>query len=168
MNQGDWIVVPNWKRFQHYGLIKTPAWIKLYTSLNSHDAWNGLSMAERGLLVTIWIEYARSGGRLKTARIPTEDGYKYLRRHLESLNHAGFIHFSSRAEVEVEEKEVVEGPKEQNPAYPNVPQSPRRQNARAYRPANTPPPTTVDLTMLAMARDWSSRHRESSNNRGPA
>jgi hypothetical protein len=135
----EWIIVPNWERFQHYGLARTPAWIKLYTSLNSHDAWADLGMSERGLLVTIWIEYARSKRRLKTSRIRAEDGYRHFRRHLESLNHAGFIQLSSRPEVEVEEEEELLEVKRENPAYPKASQSSEsRANAAAYtKPART-------------------------------
>lgn len=130
----EWIIVPNWERFQHYGLVRTPAWIKLYTNLNSHDAWADLSMSERGLLVTIWIEYARSKRRLKTSRIRAEDGYRHFRRHLESLNDAGFIRLSSRPEVEVEVEEEGVGVKRDNPAYPKASQSAEpRANAAAYK-----------------------------------
>lgn len=134
MSDQEWIIVPNWERFQHYGLVKMPAWIKLYTSLNSHDAWNDLTFAERGLLVTIWIEYARSKRRLTVHNLPRNVTQKVHKRSLEALNHAGFIRFSSRPEVDKEEEEELQGTTETNRAYPDVSQSPSRASARAYHP----------------------------------
>ena len=87
-----WIVIPNWDKFQHY-TDRDPPWIKLYTELNSNDDWCDLSDAERGLLVTIWIEYARSRGTLKVSRVPKKIGQASRVRQLERLNHAGFIEF---------------------------------------------------------------------------
>jgi hypothetical protein len=90
-----WIVVRNWDKFQHY-TDRTPVWIKLYTNLNSEDEWLNLSLSDRGLLVSIWCEYARSKGQLRVLSLAKSVGlrphYAHLYRHLERLNHAGFIH----------------------------------------------------------------------------
>jgi hypothetical protein len=159
MGDNDWIIVPNWERFQHYRLARTPAWIKLYTSLNSHDAWGDLTMSERGLLVTIWIEYARSKQRLKVSRMASEARQKSFRRALLSLNHAGFIHFSSRPEVEVEEEEELLEVKQDNPAYPKVSQSPGpRANAGAYHA-----PTLTDVLHDIVTLDQIRTYKDSLN-----
>jgi hypothetical protein len=110
-----WIIVPNWRRFQHYK-DRRPLWIKVYTELNSRDDWCDLTDAECGLLVRIWIEYARSGGRLKLSRLPSVVGQRSRRRQLQRLNHAGFIELSASPEVEIDkEKTSTFDSKEGNP-----------------------------------------------------
>jgi len=94
MSDDPWIVIPSWDKFQHYG-NRQPVWIKVYAELNSRDDWLDLSDAERGLLVVIWIEYARSRGHLKSARLPAGVRQKGRRRALDRLVHAGFIALSA-------------------------------------------------------------------------
>jgi hypothetical protein len=85
-----WIVVRKWDKFQRYS-ERRPPWIKLYTDLNSNDDWLGLSTAARGMLTTIWVEYARSGGHLRVGTCMQLCGKSARSKHLEALNHAGFI-----------------------------------------------------------------------------
>jgi hypothetical protein len=95
MSDDRWIVVPNWDKFQFYGQARQPAWIKVYTELNSSDEWCDLTLAERGLLVTIWLEYARSRRRLRVRQLPLLKGQQsHVSRQLERLNHTGLIEFS--------------------------------------------------------------------------
>lgn len=82
--------MPNWERFQHYK-DRIPLWIKVYTELNSDPDWVALTFSERGLLVTIWLEYARSRGSLRSKNLPQTGPQRNLRRGLERLNDAGFI-----------------------------------------------------------------------------
>jgi hypothetical protein len=103
----QWIVIPNWDKFQHYK-DRTPPWIKLYTELNSSDAWLSLTDAERGLLVTIWVEYARSRGDLKASRVPAARAQKNRRRGFERLNDAGFIQLSASRPLAPKRKELRE------------------------------------------------------------
>lgn len=121
MNDDRWIIVPNWDKFQHY-TDREPIWIKVYTELNSDDAWGDLSDSERGLLVTIWIEYARARGTLKVSKVPSKVGQKSRKGQLERLNDAGFIRIvaskplalTRSREVEVEKKKkerVAHAPK---------------------------------------------------------
>jgi hypothetical protein len=86
----EWIVIPNWDRFQHYK-DRDPPWIKLYTDLAHREEWLDLTMAERGLLVTIWIEYARSGCTLGANRLRRLLHRNYRTNALEPLIDAGFI-----------------------------------------------------------------------------
>ena len=90
MKDDRWIVVRNWDKFQHYS-NRDPAWIKFYTSLNAEDEWRQLSFAQRGLLASIWAEYARSKGRLRVIALGQLVGQRVDKRTLEALNHAGFI-----------------------------------------------------------------------------
>ncbi len=89
-----WIIVPHWERFQHYR-DRGPAWIKLYSELNSSDEWRALTYALRGLCTSIWIEYARSRGALPVRDLGARCGQRVDSRALEALNHAGFITFSA-------------------------------------------------------------------------
>jgi hypothetical protein len=121
-----YIVIPNWGKFQHYK-DRRPVWIKLYTELNSRDDWLELSDAERGLLATIWIEYARSGGRLRLSTVRSLvrsnrqwNARTYVRftARIERLNHAGFIRLSASPEVELLlEKTSTLGAKQETPDF---------------------------------------------------
>lgn len=74
------LVIPNWKKFQHYGK-KTPTWIKLHrATLNSRE-WNDLSGNAAKLLVELWLVAAETeDGIIDT---PTADLAWRLRRPLE-------------------------------------------------------------------------------------
>jgi len=96
------ISVPNWTKFQHYK-DRSPSWIKVYTDLNSRDEWLGLTWGQRGLLVTAWLEYARSATHLRSEtlrRLGSSAGSRYFQRDLEALNHAGFLVVAASAETE--------------------------------------------------------------------
>ena len=90
----QWIVIPNWEKFQHYK-DRDPSWIKLYTELEHRDDWLHLTLAERGLLVCIWIEYTLRNGELRSADLPSFVLQKIPRRSLDSLQAAGFIEVSA-------------------------------------------------------------------------
>ena len=146
-----WIVVPNWSRFQHYK-DRDPTWIKVYANLNSDDKWCRLSASQRGLLVSVWVEYARADGVLRVPRMRDVmgqacDRYGNFTKQLESLNHAGLIELSAskplalryqRASPRREEKRkeeqaapsAVENPKPKNPERVpfNGPPAPSRVN----------------------------------------
>jgi hypothetical protein len=117
--RGDqWIIVRNWDKFQHYK-NRRPVWIKLYTELTSDSDWLGLSDAQRGLLATIWIEYAcakrrlrvrdivrmeQAADALRTPNRTPEATRKSVGRALVRLNQAGFIIISASPEVEKEKE----------------------------------------------------------------
>lgn len=85
-----WIVIPNWDKFQAYR-DRNPPWIKLWTELNSRDDWLRLSCAQRGLLCTSWVEYARSKGVARTEHILSLCGPGTRASQLQPLIDAGFI-----------------------------------------------------------------------------
>lgn len=91
-----WIVIPNWRRFQHYK-NRNPKWIKVYTELMSDPAFLGLTFAQRGLLISLWLEYARSRHAIKmhTSTIARQLGERVFTAQLEALNDAGFIEVSA-------------------------------------------------------------------------
>ena len=122
-----WIVIPRWDEFQHRDMARSsvPPWIKLYTKLMSDDEFLGLSFHLRGLLVSLWLEYAAARRQLSgsTVALTRRLGQRVTVRDLESLNHAGFIEVSASKpagahagkaaglEVEVDKKVLVATPK---------------------------------------------------------
>lgn len=89
-------MIPNWRRFQHYKK-RNPIWIKVYTELMSDPAFLGLTFAQRGLLISLWLEYARSR---RSIIGHTSGVYRALGRHvttsqLKTLSDAGFIEISA-------------------------------------------------------------------------
>lgn len=95
-----WIVIPGWDEFQHRDVMRTknvPPWIKAYTRLLSDDEYLDLSHHLRGVLLGLWLEYARSTRQLRdsTVALTRRLGQRVTRRDLESLNDAGFIAFSA-------------------------------------------------------------------------
>ena len=105
----DYIHVEKWEEFQHYK-DRRPPWIKVYTDLHHRDAFLDLTLAQRAILLGIWIEFAASGGEieLSTRKLSQRLGARVTQDHLEALNHAGFIRFSASAEKSREEKKEDE------------------------------------------------------------
>jgi len=95
-----WIVIPNWRRFQHYR-NRQPKWIKVYTELMSDPAFLNLTFAQRGLLISLWLEYARSRRDLvdNTVKLSRQLSDRVLNAQLETLNDAGFIERSASKQL---------------------------------------------------------------------
>jgi hypothetical protein len=89
-----YLVIPNWDKFQHYK-DRDPRWIKVYGDLLDRAEFQELSTATRGLLLTIWLQYARTSGQVKLRVLQTLNGRGVGRPHFISLYHAGFIEFSA-------------------------------------------------------------------------
>ena len=91
-----WITIPNWRRFQHYK-DRNPKWIKVYTELMSDPAFLALTYAQRGLLMSLWLEYANSRAalRLRAGWTATALGSRVYDAQLEALSDAGFIEVSA-------------------------------------------------------------------------
>ena len=92
-HRNDWVEVPNWGRFQHYGHARRPLWIKNYTALLRKPDYIDLSAARRGLLHSLWLAYADRDGRLRRRDLRVATGLPTDSRELEALVHAGFIDF---------------------------------------------------------------------------
>jgi hypothetical protein len=143
-----WIVVPSWERFQHRDAARAvvPAWIKVYPSLLSHDAFLELTPHRRALLLGVWLEYARTRRQLPedTAKLSRRLAQRVLRRDLEALNDAGFIAFSASRpasdaagadaslEIEIEKKDPLTPSPSEGDASNNA-----SNNASGPRPAAT-------------------------------
>jgi len=95
-SQPQWIVIPNWDKFQHYR-DRDPTWIKNHRSLLHSDAYRNLSYHQRGVLHGLWLEYAAANRQIRdsTLTLTRQLGQRVSRRDLETLNHAGFIEFSA-------------------------------------------------------------------------
>jgi hypothetical protein len=76
---------------------KVPPWIKTFTKLLSDDDYLALSHHLRGVLLGIWLEYARARRQLRgsTVTLTRRLGQRVTTRDLEALNDAGFIAFSA-------------------------------------------------------------------------
>jgi hypothetical protein len=94
-----WIVIPQWEYFQHRDAARVvvPTWIKLYTELASNDDFLGLSFHLRGVLISLWVEYALSRRQLRGSPklLNRRLGHTVKVRDLEALRDAGFIAFSA-------------------------------------------------------------------------
>ncbi len=118
-----WIVIPRWHAadgFQHYK-DRDPTWIKNYRYLLSDDDYLSLTAGERAILHGLWLVYASSDGqvRFEPSSLTRRLNLRVRSRHLEALNHAGFIQIvaskplalryqQASLELEVEkEKKVV-------------------------------------------------------------
>lgn len=116
-----WIVIPHWvsdgdhEGFQHYK-DRDPIWIKNYRNLLAKDEYLTLSYHLRGILHSLWLEYAASNRQISdnTLTLTRRLGQRVTTRDLVSLNRAGFITFSAskplaarypRKEKEKEKKE---------------------------------------------------------------
>lgn len=94
-NETDWLIIPKWKEFQHYGDDRKPIWIKNYTRLLQDQAYLNLSAGSRALLHGLWVLYASC-----SCQVQVRDVFKSLRLRagypqLLALNHAGFLEWSS-------------------------------------------------------------------------
>lgn len=107
MTGDDWITVPHWERFQHYGLSRRPNWIKNYLGLLDKDEYVDLTFSERGILHGIWLAYAARNGHLRVRDLGPALGVqpRPKPRPLSSLNHAGLILLSSSRPLSLIQKE---------------------------------------------------------------
>lgn len=135
-DDGPWIVIPNWDRFQHYK-DRDPLWIKLYTELLDKYEWQRLSFADRGLLSTAWLAYAGSNGVLHVSRMVALCGahanaYGNLDKALKRLNDAGFVQLVASKPLSLarsrekrrEEKKDRASAQHQNHPAPSTPRTP--------------------------------------------
>lgn len=165
MKQQPWIVVPNWDRFQHYGLARPPTWIKNYVSLLHKDEYLDLSLAARGLLHGIWLAYAERRGRIRAGADLAADLHAEVRhmtryRYLDSIAEAGLIHFSASRPLTLNLSEDPPGSSEP-PARARDPLAPRqraenwiRNGAAAAVPASDLPDTLAANFHITDPKDF--------------
>ncbi len=91
-----WIVIPNWRDYQHYP-DRDPIWIKDYTRQLVDDDYLALTASQRGLLQGLRLLYAESDGRvrLNTAQISRKLCLRVTNTTLKALSDAGWVRFSA-------------------------------------------------------------------------
>jgi hypothetical protein len=117
-HQKGWIIVPNWDDFQHYK-DRVPPWIKLYLELADKAEWRRLTLAERGLLVSIWIAFARTRGVVRASELPSFVAASTREKHLTSLSDAGFIRIRASKPLALEKRRIKEKEKKASTAAPD-------------------------------------------------
>ena len=94
-----YIVIPGWDTFQHRDAARAlvPTWIKVYTELMAKEEFLELSFHMRGVLVSLWLEYAASKRQLRdnTVTLTRRLGHRVTRPDLDRLSRAGFLTFSA-------------------------------------------------------------------------
>jgi hypothetical protein len=118
MSEEQWIVVPKWNEFQHYK-DRVPVWIKLHLELADKDEWRRLTLAERGLLVSIWIAFARTRGVVRASELPTFVTASTRQKHLTSLSDAGFIRIRASRPLAQRRERIKEKKKKASTAAPS-------------------------------------------------
>lgn len=119
-----WIVVPNWEKFQHYK-DRNPVWMKLYFELNSRDDWRQLSYPQRGVLVSVWLEFGRSNGLLRLTSLGGRLGKWFKNETLEALIQAGYIELSSSKPLALtRSRETEEEPSKEGSSQREAPRPP--------------------------------------------
>ncbi len=145
MKEGDqWIVIPDWDRFQHYS-DREVRWVKCYVSLLSKPEYLRLNPGARAVLHGLWLMYASSHRHipLDTALLSRQLNLRVSSVQLESLNHAGFIEFSaSRPLAQIREEKKREEKKEQVQEAPTVKKEPTR------------PPSQLPLEVQTIYDHW--------------
>lgn len=113
-NETDWLIIPKWEEFQHYGETRKPIWIKNYTRLLQDPAYLQLSAASRAVLHGLWLAYANVSGQLQLGLARTSLRLRFGYPQLIALNHAGFLDWSASKPL-VPNKEVEV---DKEPPYP--------------------------------------------------
>lgn len=155
-----WIVIPNWSDFQHYS-NRDPTWIKVYHRTLTSPEWLRLSDADRGLLLFVWLAYARCDGTLNAhdlhtmrtggahVRNPTRT-FRALHCSLDRLNHAGLIEFSASAPLALaRSREVLRTKETEESALARAREEPRAASAQEN---GVPPEPERDPEALAKIR----------------
>jgi hypothetical protein len=161
----QWVVIPNWDRFQHYK-DRDPRWIKDYVSQLDDPDWSNLTLAQRGLLQTLRLMYAAGDGRLNYSHAIDASNSRsgYVHAIFESLNHAGLVALvhsrplalaRSREKRREEKNEKPDRASAQDQKPTAKPTRPERRRANSDGGLE---PIAVDDDMLRLAREWLAEH----------
>jgi hypothetical protein len=128
----EWIVIPNWDRFQHYR-DRNPAWIKVYTELLDDTDYLDLTETQRAVLHGLWLMYAKSHRIVptNTSKLSRRLNLRVTKRTLNALSDAGFIEVSaSKPLARPEHLASPEGEREKEKDTPPTP-SHRRERGKS-------------------------------------
>jgi hypothetical protein len=101
-----WIWVNRWEEFQSFqtkrGKPWAPPWIRLYPQLLGDDDFLALTESEQLLLLKLFMLFSsqRQVVANDTRSLSRRCGQRVLKRHIDSLNHAGYIDLCSRTVLE--------------------------------------------------------------------
>ena len=138
MTDERWIVIPNWKQFQHYA-DRDPRWIKNYRAQLMDDDYRDLSFTQRGLLHGLRLLYAASDGKVleSTVALTQKLGQRVTTRSLEALSDAGLIAFSASKPLALcYQTASLEKSREEEPPLPPLvekPKTTKRKGVTGYR-----------------------------------
>jgi hypothetical protein len=102
----DWIWVNRWEEFQSFQVKRgkpwAPPWIRLYPQLLGDDDFLALTESEQLLLLKLFMLFSsqRQVVANDTRSLSRRCGQRVLKRHVDSLNHAGYIDLCSRTVLE--------------------------------------------------------------------
>jgi len=88
----QWIVVPNWREFQHYR-DRHPPWIKLHLSLLTDERFNALAPRLQMILIRLWLAYSQNDRGLSagTSSLSLRASARVTSKDIKTLCDAGFL-----------------------------------------------------------------------------
>lgn len=152
-NDAGWIVIRDWEE-HNPGHTRSYSWIQVKKRLLRHPQYLELTYAQRGILLGLWI----MTGELGLGRVParpkdvarlmpggSDADAKYLRRHLVSLNQAGWFTIDACKMHAQKEREKKKGSYE-----------PKKESAREHAAENggTHAPDEDDGFLLPLPPEW--------------
>ena len=143
-----WIVIPNWRRFQHYR-DRNPKWVKVYTELMSDPAFRGLTLHQRGLLISLWLEYATARRQLRdsTLTLTRQLGQRVMRRDVDALVDAGFVEVSASSPLAEPEQNA-------RPELSTSYLTKKAASSRAHAPAAASAQQQLMVAARRYVHDW--------------
>ena len=149
MSGERWIVIPNWREFQHYRK-RDPSWIKSYTRQHADDAYLALTPHRRALLHDLRLAFASHDGQLtlNTRSLSRHLQLRVTMRDLEALNDAGFIAFSASKPLALRYQSASPETETEKSIKPPPPQPPHESAtfvAPSLKPAAWPEPEPPPL-----------------------
>jgi hypothetical protein len=142
MSDELWIVVRNWRRFQHYE-NRDPPWIKNYLALLHDHGYLNLTGHQRAVLHGIWLEYASARCQLaaNTASLTRRLGLRVSSATLEALNDAGFIAIVASKPLALTRSQETETDVEKDLKQKQKPARPAVARPQQSRQAGFPQPS---------------------------
>lgn len=141
----QWIIVRNWGLFQHADVLRSkdtiPAWVKVYTKLLHNPDFDSLTPLQRGVLLTIWLEFASGDGQLSVRMLSRASRERVRTETLETLVQAGFIGLV--ASRPPKQSASLEKRREENPPTP-LPGKTANPNGRQRQTRPSEVPAMID------------------------
>ena len=94
--------IPGWERFQHYGKLRRPPWIKLHRQLLENRRWHQLSAEASKMLVSLWLLVSEEEGSVLTGDVVEDIAWRLhceprlVLAYLEELEGSGFVAINNK------------------------------------------------------------------------